>query len=298
MKRPTTPRTVRGMDPANPVGSEEEFQSIPWSTLTMDAGRPPWLVYVAAGAVVSLVVGVLLARTFRSPTPAPAEELATPTTSVESLSGPGPEPTVLEEADLRAALEPGSGGIEQAVAAAEMFVREYFTVDGARDRGEALAVSLGWEPMAVEDALTYVEWTRAWNATESSDGHHEVSVVFQVVTSVDYLFERGPVMAVVVSLQATPDGRIYVTDLPQPAVPPVAAPGGREPPPMDEVPHAVATEARRLAARWGSDPEVLGGSETDGSWRVVVTTTDGSGTPWPLTVTVEDLSSAGGGGAP
>lgn len=274
------------MDSEDPVGDEEQFQSIPWSTLTMDAGRPPWLVYVAAGAVVALVVGVLLARSFGS-----ASALPVPAASTQALSPINEEravPTAVEEADLRALYQPGTGEEQLIMATAESFVRSYFTTDEAGDRSAAVARDLGWPAPVASGPLTYVEWARAWEVTDPVDGRYRVSVSFRTISDSAGEYRRGPVMAVDVLVQITPGGETYVVDLPSPAELPVRPANGPKPSPLIDVPEEIVAGVLRTADTWGMEPSVVGGTEVDGGWRVVVEVEDPAGARWPLVVHVAE----------
>ena len=78
-----SPYGARMPDDDMPV-EEEHFDSIPWSSLIPQTRDRPWLVYVAAGAVVALVLGVLASRSVGTSAPA-----ASPVTDITSSPATG-----------------------------------------------------------------------------------------------------------------------------------------------------------------------------------------------------------------
>ena len=245
-------------------------------------GDRPLFVYVAAAAVLALVVGVVVARGMGGP---PAAEVATVSPVapvVEEVVAPEP----ISEADLLASLESTEAGALAVVPRAEWFVADYFTADGAGDRQGGLEEALGWAPPALaESPTTYVEWARAWDSIDQGDGLFRVSVAYRAISSEDGAFVRDPVRGVAVSVQLGADGGTRVVDLPSP----VPIPSGPEPTIPAEtgpVPDDIAAMARDLARSWSGDVTVVGGVELTGSWRVLLVVGIESG-HWPLVVSVE-----------
>lgn len=266
---------------------EEHFDSIPWSSLIPQTRDRPWLVYVAAGAVVALVLGVLASRSVGTSAPA-----ATPVTVITSPPVTGgvvpPTSQPLSEADLRADLEPGEEGAVAAAMRAEWFVTDYFTLDGAGGRETELAGALGRPFYTVaSDATTYVEWARAWEVVAEEDGGYRVAVAYRSITAVDGVFERGLVHGVAVRVQVGVEGGTRVVDLPEPVelpVPPTIA----APPAPELVSDTIATAALAAAAAWGDPVSVIEGTQYGSEWKVLVEVADDQGNPWPMMVTVDD----------
>ena len=126
----------------------------------------PLLIYVAAAAVLALAVGVAVARGLGRSTVVEAAPAQLPVVTEQDVV---PEP--ITEADLRAPLAATEAGSLAAIPRAEWFVADYFTSDGAGDRDAILEEALGWDPPTVGDSeTTYVEWARAWESIELSDG--------------------------------------------------------------------------------------------------------------------------------
>jgi hypothetical protein len=266
---------------------EEHFDSIPWSSLIPQTQDRPWLVYVAAGAVVALVLGVLASRSVGTTAPA-----ASPATDITSppVTGAAVPPTSqpLSEADLRADLEPGAEGAAAAAMRAEWFVTDYFTLDGAGGRQAELAGALGRPFNTVaSDATTYVEWARAWEVVAEEDGGYRVSVAYRSITAVDAVFERGLVHGVSVRVQVGAEGGTRVVNLPEPVELP--SPPALAPPPAPElVSETIAAAALEAAAAWGDPISVVEGTLIGGEWRVLVEVADDQGTVWPMVVSVDD----------
>ena len=241
----------------------------------------PLLIYVAAAALVALAVGVAVARGLgRSEAVATVPSPVAPAV-VEDVVLPEP----VTEADLRADLLPTSAGEMAVIFQAERFVADYFTVDNAGDRQAILEDVLGWSPPVVPTGrTTYVEWARAWEAIDLGGGEYRVLVAYREISDLEEGFSRGPVRGVAVSVQLGIDGGSRVLDLPEP----VAIPPGPEIPRVPEVdtlPASVTEAAREQARSWGSNPSIMGGSELEDAWRVVVDIRVASGR-WPLVVRV------------
>lgn len=264
---------------------EEHFDSIPWSSLIPQTQNRPWLVYVAAGAIVAVVVGMLAARSVGDAGP-----VATPVTEITSppVTAPAPPPSsgLISEADLRADLPPGIIGADAAAMRAEWFVTDYFTRDGAGGREAELAGALGRPvPDTNAGATSYVEWARAWDTVPEGDSRYRVVVAFRSITETESGFARGLVHAAAVRVQVGSNGGTRVVDLPEPIAMP-ASPTLPVPPPPEPVPQEIATTALEQAAFWGDDATVLEGVNDNETWRVTVQITDDQGTPWPMVVWV------------
>ena len=270
------------MDPDTQTSDDEHLESIPWSQLMAEAKTDrPLLVYVAAAALLALAVGVVVARGLGRSTAAPAPVALSPVTSQETVVA---EP--ITEADLRAPLFPTEVGVLAVIPRAEWFVADYFTADGAGDRLAVLEDALGWSPPPAEiSSTTYVEWARAWDSMELSDGRYRVLVAYRAISNLNGAFTRGPVRGVAVSVQLGADGGTRVIDLPEP-VPLPPEPAAATAADAEPVPESVAESAQELARSWSDDVAVVGGSELEDTWRVVIEVDVASGR-WPLVVWVD-----------
>jgi hypothetical protein len=269
---------------------EEHFESIPWSELVPQTRNQPWLVYVAAGAVVALVIGALIARNSSAggePVASSPTSLVVSTTNDVTLDAPVTEPGLLSEADLRAEIPPAADGARAAVMRAEWFVTDYFTIDAAGGRSAELAGALGRAvPEADAGVTTYVEWARAWGAAPEGDGTYRVPVAYRSITATDSGFVRGLVHSVAVRVLVGPEGGTRVVDLPEP-VDLSGAPDPATLPTPEPVPEAIAAAALESASGWGDAPTVIDGIKYNDAWRVKVEATDDQGTEWPLVVWIE-----------
>ena len=290
----------------------EEFEQIPWSELTT---RPPdgrrRLVYLVAGGLGALIVVVLVARAFLSPSPAdpvaPSVTLAQAETTVTTAAAAmttaaaaSPAPSLLyREADLMAF--PATPGERAAVARAEWFVTDYFTADleptGSADVRAALPGGAAVPEMPQDSAgsLSYVEWARAFRVEEVADGRYRVGVMFRSLGAPpERGFYRLPVRAVEVTVAVATDGGSTVIDLPTP----VALPAGPEAEAWTqetvEAPQWVLDAAGAASAGWGTEPRLVGAQSGDSGWRVVLTLADEVGNRWPVVVLVDGAAEAGG----
>ena len=117
---------------------------------------------------------------------------------------------------------------------------------------------------------------------------YRVSVAFRSIAATDTGFTRDLAKGVVVRVQVTSDGGTRVVDLPEPVELPVA-PVLAVPPSPEPVPDEIATMALEQAASWGETATVVEGSSDNGTWRILIETTDEHGTAWPLVVWVDAL---------
>lgn len=277
------------------MDEREELEQIPWADLMSEAepeDRTRRALYLIAGAVGSMVLGIMVARSWWAPSPAPAP--VTPGTTAIAL---GEEPAIsiptlplYSEADLMA--DPPDPLARAAITRAEWFVTDYFTSDFEPNGSADVRSALPTGPMPVfpqddGEGISYVEWARAYDVAEAGDGAYRVSVAFRMLAAPpDRGFSRQPVRAVAILVAVTDDGGTTVLDLPSP----VRLPAGPEPVPwpdgVDDPPPAVLDEATGLAGLWGIEPRVVSAHPVDGGWRVVVTVADGVGNRWPMAVVV------------
>ncbi len=293
----------------------EEVEHIPWGELlaSNDDGRRRAL-YLAAGALGALVLGVVVTRALSSPAaPQPVEvpvavvetTTSVPTTVTVLVAVPAtdpptttttttvPAPVLYTEADLMAF--PSDLGSRAAVARAEWFVTDYFTADlepnGTADLRGALpaGVDLPEMPQDAAIGLSYVEWARAFRVEEDGDGSYRVGVVYRLLGAPpEQGFQRLAVRAVEVRVAVSESGGSVVLDLPSP----VAVPAGPTPegwPTVGEIPPQVVVDgAMTAAAGWGSEQRLLGTFRVAGGWRVMLSAADELGNRWPLVVMVDD----------
>lgn len=281
------------------IEEREEMERVPWAELMAETNpedRRRRTLYTVAGLLGALVLGVMVARSWWSPGSPPP--VAPATTMVEeelepSLSLPDVEGLPLySEVDLMA--DPPDPAARAAVVRAEWFVTDFFTddlePDGSSDIRAALPTGSGQVefPQDGGEAISYVEWARAYQVEPVGDGTYRVSVVFRTLGAPPGRgFTRQPVRAVSVLIGVSAGGGASVLDLPSPLTMPV----GPEPPPLpDETtdpPQAVVDVAAARASVWGTEPRIVGASEVGESWRVVVTVADDVGNRWPLVITVD-----------
>lgn len=266
----------------------DEYEEIPWSTLLTEhrQGRAKTL-YVGAVAIVAVVVVVVGFRWFTSPGHGDEAALAAPVettaTAVVEETAPTTATVVLSEADLMAV--PPAISELSAVARAEWFVTDYFTVDGLIP--EEL-ISAFVNDAAVPDLpggtgadVSYVEWARAFDIRPTEHGY-AVSVVFRSLTEEpDGAFVRSPVRAVEV-LVAVDDDETAISELPIPILPPVfhSIDGWMQ---TDGEAHGEAiTATLEYAGMFDESAAVVQSGSAGPDWRVVFTIGDGSGNRWPV----------------
>ncbi len=285
------------------MSEREEYEHVPWSELAADPSPDRrWLVYLAAAALVAAALGLAAVRALWPGSPAaapvPVETTIAPEpTDAAELPGPdaptpldGGEPALYSEADLLAGAGPAAEP-QAAIMKAEWFVADYFTTDGDGRGSLDIRTALPGDadlPLLPHDGppgtVSYVEWARAFRADDLGDGLHRVAVAFRTIAGAEgEPLARQAVRAVEVVVRSAGEG-VAVVDLPAPTSPPLDVgypgwPAGDEHPP-----ESVAARARADAEVWGESPEVVGGSQAAGGWRVVVTVADATGARWPLSL--------------
>lgn len=172
----------------------------------------------------------------------------------------------------------------EAAAVAEWMAADYFTVDGSSGWSEHLAgLFPAGSPLPKPDAgyRSFVEWAQSIAVSESGPGQFTVTVIVRRLAAVDPdPYQRLPLEAVEVHMRWTDEGW-SVLDLPARAPLPQLA---QAPPwPAEQPPEEVVAEA---VAMTGGGGTVLGGSQVEGGWRLVVEVVDPMGGRWPLTVFV------------
>ena len=273
----------------------DEYEEIPWSTLLSEhrQGRAKTL-YVAAAVVAAVVVGFLGIRWLTAPGHGDGVAIAAPTETSTVASDETVESTtittttttrsaVLSEADLMA-VQPSIAELA-AVARAEWFVTDYFTVDGPLPEELISAfvndAALPDMPDPTQADISYVEWARAFDARPTASGY-VVSVVFRSLTEEPSgAFVRSPVRAVDV-LVTVDDGETAIADLPIPILPPVyhTIDGWME---TEGEAHEEAIAATLdYAGMFDENAVVVQSGAAGPEWRVVFTIGDRSGNRWPV----------------
>ncbi len=266
----------------------EEHEEIPWSMLVEHGQRVrsrTW--YVLAAIIMAVAVAVagfrwIDGRRHGGPVPALLPTTTLPTTTTTTL---------LSEADLMA-VEPGPSELA-AVARAEWFVADYFTIDGtpAPDLLAAFpddAVLPDLPHFADGPAVSFVEWARAYAVRPAPDGY-VVTVLFRTLfENAEGRYERSPVRAVDV-IVILGDGQTAVGDLPTPVEPPIARGlTGWLPRGAEASPETIAA-ALAHAGRFTPDPTLIESGSSGEQWRVVFTLDDPSGARFPMVVRSSDL---------
>jgi hypothetical protein len=277
----------------------DEYEEIPWSTLLAEhrQGRVK-TVYLAAAVIVAVVAGFVGVRWLTAPGHGEQPALAAPieTTTTEAVVAEAESSTttaVLSEADLMAVV-PAVAELA-AVARAEWFVTDYFTVDGPIPEelisafvNDATVPDL---PSGDGKGVSYVEWARAFDVRPATSGY-AISVVFRSITEEpDGAFVRGPVRAVDV-LIAVEEGETAVSELPIPILPPVyhAIDGWMV---TEGQAHDEAISATLdYAEMFDEDAEVVESGAAGPEWRVVFTVGDRSGNRWPVVMRSDTIPGA------
>jgi hypothetical protein len=259
---------------------------------------------VIVGGIAVAVLAVGGARVLRSgpavvtvtlaPETVSAATSPPPTAPLQPMPTAAPSPSttavpqrLYTEADLMAVVPEEEQ--RAAVARAEWFVTDFFTVDGDGVAVEGVrgALPAGFEvvlPHEVGGGTSYVEWARALRVVPEAPGRYRVTVAYRALAgATGEPLRRSPVVAVDVEVAVDSGGATAVVDLPQPAAIDTATAEAAIPAEA-EPPAEVAAAAIELARRVGDDPQVEGAGLDAVGWRVVVSVTDGSGLRWPLVV--------------
>ena len=258
----------------------EVFERIPWENLRLDRPDRRWIAYMAAGMI---AVGALAYSFASSRAPSveplgsvPAMASAATTSPVEPVSptlGPQPPVTIVSEADLMAT-QPHRLEME-AVAHAEWFAADFFTIDGA----DSLASGGLERPLAPDGTRVFVDWVRAVGVEETGAASYRVEVMVRSMTAADgTAYRRDPLRLIAVSVEY---GEAGPTVSSYPELLAVDWVAGVKPD-LVEPPADVSAQASDLTGA----TSVLGGRPNAGGWEVVVMVPSAGGVAWPLTVTV------------
>lgn len=268
----------------------EEHEEIPWSMLVdHDRRSRSRTLYIGAAVIVALVVVITGIRWVNGHRHGPSEAVAlvTSTTTV-----PPPTTTVVSEADLMA-IEPAADRLA-AIARAEWFVTDYFTIDGSPAPEFLDAFTNDAElpdlpPLTGESAVSFVEWARA-TAVRSHPGGYVVTVLYRTLYESDeQRFERSPVRGVDVIVIV--DGeRTAIAELPQPVPIPVAAGVGGWMDTSREISGEVIAAALETAAGLTQNPALVEAGGSGAAWRVLFTVEDLSGARFPMVLRSDILA--------
>jgi len=251
--------------PTRSATEDTVAEHIPWQTLSVPPRAPRGRgLYLVAGAIALAVIGVVVGRAF-GPRPAgaptgqgvvvslaPSEQIPTnPTDSILSasrLTAPS-QTSPLTEADLMAT--PPVGVDQVAMARAEWFVGDYFSIDGGDDRAERIVLAAGWTDGAAELAdplpegvVSYVEWAKAWTVRQVADRRFEVTVVFRRYVANDgFDFTRLPIEAASIEVEVGLAGASAVSGWPRWEEVPSGLPSSSPPlPPQASIVDAAGVE--------------------------------------------------------
>ncbi|MFQ5523829.1 MAG: hypothetical protein ACE5F5_09665 [Acidimicrobiia bacterium] len=263
----------------------EVYERIPWEHLQQPKPDRQWLMVgvaaaVALGALAYSFVKNQPATVLSAPAP-PLTAVTAPVATVPPATATTvAAPMVVAEADLYA-VDP-ERLIDQAVAHAEWFAVEYFSVDGSEESRRTLASLMPAGvplPEAEPGVQVFVDWAGALSVTETAPLTYRIEVAVRSLRAVgEEAFVRQPTRLAILEVGFDPEGRPRVLWPPEVSVPPTGAP---QPLTLDQVPAALADQ---VAASYG---EVVGGTAlSDGRWRVVVMAPGVDGVRRPVTVTV------------
>jgi hypothetical protein len=266
----------------------DEYEEIPWSTLLTEhrQGRAKTL-YLAAALIVAVVGVVVGFRWLTSPGHGDGAAFSAPVETTTTAASDEPDPTttteVLSEADLMAAA-PAITELS-AVARAEWFVTDYFTVDGPipEELISAFVKDAALPDMPGGDGadISYVEWARAFDIRPIERGY-AVAVVFRSLTEEpDGSFIRSPVRAVEV-LVAVEEDQTAISELPIPILPPVFHSINGWMQTDGEAQTEAITATLDYAGMFDENAAVVQSGSAGPDWRVVFTISDRSGNQWPV----------------
>lgn len=266
--------------------SVEEHEEIPWSMLVDNDRRArSRTLYGAAAVVVALVVIVTTVRWangHRHGVEAQEREIPVVTSTIP----PAPPTTLVSEADLMA-VDPFIGHLA-AIARAEWFVTDFFTIDGvaapeflAAFPDDAVLPEL--PQMSGGSAVSFVEWARATDVA-THPGGFVVTVLFRTLyENREQRFERSPVRAVDVVV-IVEEGLTAVGDLPIPVATPVAHGISGWLHASGAATDAVISDALEYAGDFTEDPVLIDSGSSGAEWRVVFGVDDPSGARFPMVV--------------
>lgn len=266
----------------------EVYERIPWETLEKKGVDRQWL-YIGLAAAIALGA---LAYSFMRNQPvdtSPPPEAASASTATVVTTPPGTvpstvaSPVVVAEADLYA-VDP-ERLVDAAVAHAEWFAVEYFSVDGSelsRNTIAALLPSGIPAPEAPADTQVFVDWAGAQRISEIAPFTYHVDVVVRsLVSRGEDGFVRQPPRMIRVELTVGEDGTPYVSGAPIRLETPVTSPA---PATLQPVPP-------EMEAQLGDTGTIVGGLQgADGGWRVVAMVEDADGVIRPTTIQMSATS--------
>lgn len=188
---------------------------------------------------------------------------------------------MVSEADLYA-VDP-ERMVDQAIAHAEWFIAEYFTVDGSEEHRSTLESLMPAGvpiPPAPDGVAVFVESARAKSLVELDSLRYEVEVLvrYLVANGEDVYRRQAPVIANVEVAIGDAGARVIsppiLVEAPLPE---------RELLVLGEIPAAVADAAGAM----GQVTEIVGGEQSaDGTWRVVALMTGSDGISRPVSLRV------------
>ena len=282
----------------------QEYEQIPWSQLVpVQKDRSLQLAVLVVVIAAALLAIVFMMRRPAATVPVVASTavppavideapgVATPASPASALPVPEPESTVVpqpqiySEADLMAALPPQPELM--AIARAEWFVTDYFTVDGDAALGDSVGAALPdavSRPATDGSAISYVEWARAVAVVTALDGSFDITVWFRTLVGDSAGgFTRTDVRAVDVRLVTDSSGLLAVADIP--GVVSLEPVGVAPPWPAGSVapPDVIALAAKR-AAEFGREPSLESSGLDERGWRLVFSVGDASGLRFPIVV--------------
>ncbi|NND01206.1 MAG: hypothetical protein HKN91_00325 [Acidimicrobiia bacterium] len=279
----------------------QDYEQIPWSHLVPpQKDRSLQLAAIAVAAIAVSMAIVFLMRRGPSLAPIVASTTAAPSVveaplldvpvvvSPASTTTLPAGPRIYSEADLMAVLPPPESDHRlEAIARAEWFVTDYFTVDGdtsLADGVHAVLPDVVDLPTTDGSAISYVEWARAVEVFDHRDGSFDVTVWFRtLVGDVEDGFSRTAVRAVDVKLVTDERGKLALADVPVAASVETAGVGASWP--ANSEPSAdTLEEAQRLAQAFGTDTQLQSAGQTSEGWRFVFSVGDASGLRFPIAI--------------
>lgn len=250
---------------------DEDFESIPWASVSDRGGRPAWQPAMA-GVVLGAAVVFLAFRPSAEPE---AVESASPSVTVTvpdptTIPTTAPPPSLLPEADLMAVESTDLAA--EAGRVAEWFLTDFFTVDDSgRSAAERwIALPDGYDPPS--EASVAVEGVEVVDARRTAPDRVVVTAVVRRFLVADPATVDRTAFEIEVAFG---DAGARVVDLPNP----VTGPSHDVPP---DVVAAGVVAVEPLVA------DDLLASEVDGGiWRLVFAARDAFGMVWPVAVTVD-----------